>query len=708
MKINQILDKIDEKQLFVPAFQREYRWKKTNAKELISSLIRDYPTGTMLTWETNNPPELKGDWQYSKEQGSVKLILDGQQRITTLYLLIKGSIPPYYTEKDIMYDPRGLYINVKTQDLQYYKKTVMSGNPLWVDITDILQKKIRDKDIIRSLEDKEGELSREDEDTISDTIHAVSMITEHEFPEQIIPAHATLREAIDIFYIVNASGISLTEAELALAQMSGYWPTAREEFKKKLIELAEEGFVFNLDFIMYCLLGVIHSKGSDMSKLHDQENNEGIREVWKTLRDDTLDLVLNLMRDKAYIEHTKEINSVYALIPIIVFVYHRGSKNLTELDIKKFIKWFYYSQIRQRYVSQLPQKLDKDITIATQSKQPFDELLSIIEQERSLTISPNEFIGASSSNALHGLMRWYFKSKGAVCLTTGVKISQNMGKKYSLESDHIFPYSILKSLGYSMNSKYKYSLAQEITNRAVLTQVANRTKSDKQPEVYLKGVKEKFPSALSLQCIPEDENLWKLENYEDFLTARRAILASELNEYLEKITSTDFHIGEATLEDIIAEGESGELEFKSSLRWSYKEEMANKKLEVVIMKTIAAFSNSDGGTLLIGVQDDGEILGLDKDYSLLDGDADGFELHVRNLLNNFLGKVKASKIHITFPMINEVEVCRIDILKADEPVFLDIVDEGKSIKEEKFYVRSGNSSQELKMSEANEYIKKNF
>jgi len=708
MRINQILDKIDENQLFVPAFQREYRWKQANAKELISSLIREYPTGTMLTWETNNPPELKGDWQHNADKGSVKLILDGQQRITTLYLLIRGTIPPYYTDKDITYDPRGLYINVQTQELQYYKKTVMKDNPLWVDITKILKKEVWDKDIIRELEDSGKTLTRDEEYVISETIRAVSMIPDREFPEQIIPPRASLREAIDIFYIVNASGISLTDAELALAQMSGYWPTAREEFKDKLGELSDSGFVFNLDFIMYCLLGVMHSKGSDMTKLHDEKNNENIQAVWKTLRDDTLDLVFNLMRDKAYIEHTKEINSVYALIPIIVFVYHKGSKNLTESDIKKFIKWFYYSQIRQRYISQLQQKLDKDVAIATKSKQPFDELLSIIEQDRSLTISPSEFIGAGSSNALYSLMRWYFKSKGAVCFTTGVKISQNMGKKYALESDHIFPYSLLKAMGYDMNSKFKYSLAQEITNRATLTQIANRTKSAKQPQQYLGKVKENFPSALALQSIPEDENLWKLENYEAFLVARRELLASQLNDYLSKITSTDFYVGEATLEDIIDEGESGELEFKSSLRWSYKEEKTDKKLEVVIMKTIAAFSNGDGGTLLIGVQDDGEVLGLHKDYAELKGDADTFELHIRNLLNKYLGKVIASKISITFPAVNDVELCRVDVLKSDEPIFLEIVDEDKSVKEEKFYVRSGNSSQELTMSESSEYIKKNF
>ena len=88
MKISTILDKIDDKQLFVPAFQREYVWKRDNAKQLIDSLIKEYPIGTILTWETSNPPEFKGPYKYRIEQGAVKMILDGQQRITTLYMLI--------------------------------------------------------------------------------------------------------------------------------------------------------------------------------------------------------------------------------------------------------------------------------------------------------------------------------------------------------------------------------------------------------------------------------------------------------------------------------------------------------------------------------------------------------------------------------------------------------------------------------------------
>ena len=710
MRINQILDKIDDNQLFVPAFQREYVWKRDNAKNLIASLIVGYPTGTMLTWETNHPPELKGKWEYDERQGAVKLILDGQQRITTLYMLIRGKIPPYYTKSEILNDTRGLYVNLETRELQYYQKSIMENNPFWNNITDILQRKIRERDIIKQIENLKSEerLSRELGDKISDNFRAVESIPEYEFIEQSIPVRASLKEAIDIFYIVNASGVNLTDAELALAQISGYWPKAREAFKEKLSQLKKDGFVFKLDFIVYCLLGILHNIGSDMTKLHNQENKENLEKVWELLSNKILDYVVNLLRSHAFVDHTKEINSVYALVPITVYIYEKKGEVLSENEIKKIVKWFYYSQIRQRYISQLPQKLDKDISIVVHSKNPFDVLLNNIKIERSLDITPDEFVGAGTGNSLFNLMKWYFKSKNAICFTTGIGIRSNMGVDYSLEVDHIFPYSILKERGYNRKNRLKYPLAQEITNRAILTKIGNRSKSNKLAEDYLETVSNSFPNALILQSVPTDKHLWKLGNYENFLQARREMLSKELNLFLQKITTTKDLETELSLDEVIQEGENNELEFKSSLRWDYQEEKINKRLEEVIIKSISAFANGEGGTLLLGVDDENEVLGLERDYSSLNGDKDKFELHLRNLINNVFSKAfTVSNIIIEFPVLSKKEICRIDINKSDKPIFIEITDKNGQ-KQEKFYARVGNSSQEFKLSELAEYQKSRF
>lgn len=708
MKISTILDKIDEKQLFVPAFQREYVWKRDDAKKLIDSLIKEYPTGTMLLWETSNPPELKGNHKYNESQGAVRLLLDGQQRVTTLYMLIKGDIPPYYTAPEIMNDTRGLYVNVETLELSYYMKTKMENNPTWQNITHIFKGKVNAFDLQASYSSVGRNLSMDELKQLNNNINAITRIKEKEFPEQTIPVKATIREAIDIFYMVNASGVALTEAELALAQISGYWPQARDLFKAKLAALEKEGFIFKLDFIVFALLGCLYHVGSDMRKLHDADNNQKIREAWTLLDNQILDYMVNLLRANAFVDHTDEINSPYALVPIIVYCFDKKGVHLTDTEIRKVVKWFYFSQVKARYVSQLPQKLDRDLRTVAESPQPFDALLQAIAEENRLEILPTDFVGRAIQHPLFSMMRWYLKSRGAVCLETGMSLRKNMGAKYQLERDHIFPFSKLKEAGYG-DSSIKYALAQELTNRAILTQYANRTKSATHAEVYLASVKTKFPNALELQCIPEDPNLWKIDNYEQFLEERRKILSSHLNTFLQNITASVVPVVPVSLADLIVEGESDELEFKSTLRWDLKDGVVNKKLEEVIMKTVSAFANSQGGTLLIGVEDDGAVIGLEHDYhSLGDVDRDKFELHLRNLLNQQFGTgFVTSKVAIKFHAVDDKDVCQIEISPAKEPVILKLKDKnGQTV--EKFYARSGNSSQEIPLSELNTYIKDRF
>ena len=709
MKISTILDKIDEKQLFVPAFQREYVWKRDDAKSLVDSLIKEYPTGTMLTWETASPPELKGPHKYNEKQGAVRLLLDGQQRVTTLYMLIKGQIPAYYTQAEIMNDTRGLYVNLATLELAYYMKTRMDNDPYWQNITDVFQGKVSAFDLQASFEKVKKSLSVDDLKGLNANINAVIRIKDREFPEQTIPVRANIREAIDIFYKVNASGVALTDAELALAQISGFWPQARDLFKAKLAQLEKEGFALPLDFLMYVLLGCLHHMGSDMRKLHDEENKPALLAAWKRLDEQVLDYVMNLLRTSAYVDHIHEISSPYALVPIIVYCFDKAGKHLSDIETRKLVKWFYYSQIRARYVSQLPQKLDRDLRMLTESRQPFDDLLQVIAEERPLEVVPYEFEGRAIQHPLFSMVRWYLKSRGAVCLATGVSLRKNMGKKYQLELDHIFPYSRLKKAGYGKGNRVKYALAQEFTNRALLTQTANRSKLAMEPAVYLAEVRKQYPKALALQCIPENADLWKLENYEQFLKARRELLTENINEFLGKITLTEEAAAPATIEDLIREGESDELEFKATMRWDVKEGVTSKKMEEVIVKTVAALANGQGGTLVIGVDDDGKIIGLEYDYqSLGGGDRDKFEVHLRNVLNEHLGVAfVASRVQIGFHEVQGLEVCQVDVEPATQPAIIATRDKNGQ-KVEKFYVRSGNASHEMPMSEMNAYVKERF
>lgn len=227
--------------------------------------------------------------------------------------------------------------------------------------------------------------------------------------------------------------------------------------------------------------------------------------------------------------------------------------------------------------------------------------------------------------------------------------------------------------------------------------------------MYLAEIKQKNPEALSLQCIPEDENLWKIENYELFIKKRRQILADELNKFLEWLAEMEGRNLDLWIEEMIAEGESKYLEFKSSLRWDTKAGVKNEALEQVVLKVIASFSNAEWGTLLIGIDDEGTVLWLQNDYDLLSWTKDEFELHLTNQLNKSFGPTfKAMQVDISFPKILDKEICMIQVKPWEKPLYLTVLDKNGQ-KNEKFYVRSWNASQEFaSLGEITNYISKRF
>lgn len=118
--IYDLLREIELNELVLPEFQREFVWNREQVRALMESLFKDFPTGSFLLWKTTKPPALKNK-VVRRDAGSVKVILDGQQRLTSLYLLIKNAIPQYYAKKDITEDPRNLHFDLKTGCMLYPK-----------------------------------------------------------------------------------------------------------------------------------------------------------------------------------------------------------------------------------------------------------------------------------------------------------------------------------------------------------------------------------------------------------------------------------------------------------------------------------------------------------------------------------------------------------------------------------------------------------
>ncbi|WP_082422421.1 helix-turn-helix domain-containing protein [Aquimarina longa] len=154
------------------------------------------------------------------------------------------------------------------------------------------------------------------------------------------------------------------------------------------------------------------------------------------------------------------------------------------------------------------------------------------------------------------------------------------------------------------------------------------------------------------------------------------------------------------IKELIHDGENERVEFKSSIRYDYYRKITNRELELVIAKTIVGFMNAKGGKLVLGVDDDGNILGLENDFKTLKHkNRDGYEREIFRIISTQLGHEACFSNHISFYVVNEKDICVIDIETSKEPVY---VKDGTSTT---FYVRTGNATYPLTVKETVDYLK---
>ena len=158
-------------------------------------------------------------------------------------------------------------------------------------------------------------------------------------------------------------------------------------------------------------------------------------------------------------------------------------------------------------------------------------------------------------------------------------------------------------------------------------------------------------------------------------------------------------VGVTFIRELLDKGENHEVEFKSTLRWDLQQGKVNKALETVVAKTIAGFMNTEGGHLIIGVDDEGRILGLEQDYGTLKKPGkDGFEQYVMQLVSVNLGTHFCTLVKVAFYEFEEKHICYVRVHKSQKPVYLNLGDRSH------FFIRTGNGTRELDMPEALEYL----
>lgn len=698
MKVSKLLDRIESNAIVLPEFQREYVWKRSQAKELMNSLYRDYPIGGFLVWETDDPPEIKNDAIDEEKQALFQVLLDGQQRLTVLYMLLMDEIPPYYTGEDINKDPRNLYFNVENGEFQFENAPIKeSAN--WVRVTECFSGTISP---IRLAREKVGD-DPDEMMGVSERYEAhlnqLKGVRNTDIPVETLPKSADIHQAIELFDKINSQGTHLSDAELALAHMSAEWPHIRRKMKDKQSDLAEKGFGFNLNFYVKCMVAVL-SKTMTYEQVYDVPK-ETLVGKWTDLAkpDGVLDYLVNVLANEAHIPDADYINTRDALIPFIAYLDEHNRKISHEQKLQ-FLRWLNAAMMWARYSGSSDTTVERDLSLLD-SESPTDDLMQEIIADRGrIEVQASDLEGRGKrTRRFYNMVRMITRANDPVDWTTG----EPLVGSYQLESHHIFPKNELYEIYDSGKSDHR-KLVNEIANRAFVTPETNKELSDQLPEEYFPEILERHPSALESQYIPENEELWKIENYEDFLVRRRDNLANAINDYMEDLKIGTNGPSKETVEELIEKGENPRIEFKETFLYDIYQNQANKDLKATVVKEIAAMANSHGGNVIIGVADENkEVRGLDRDYNLMPKGQDSFELQLNREIANRLGHLIANAYTtIEFETASGKEVCLVRVDPSPEPVYFDT---GNG---DEFYVRMGTSAEPLNMQETQRYIQDHF
>lgn len=694
--VETLIRNIGKGEILLPEFQRGYVWNSDQVRQLLRSLYRGHPTGHLLVWKTYRPTVVRGGSVDSN--GHSLLLLDGQQRLTSLFTLFEGNPPPFYEEEELFFN---LYFNVQTEEFRFWQKTLMDGDPSWISVHDFLSEGLH-KFIGRlpSMDDTAREVYQHNLERLS----KLDAIRNHPYQIDLLDDETLdIAEVVEIFNRVNSAGTPLKKADLALAHVCSIWPEAREELRSFARRMRKEGFGIDLDFLIRCVAAV----GSGSVLLTGSffrvpaENHQA---AWNTVRN-SFEYLVNVLRHDAFVDSIGDLPTPNVLIPLVVYLARNGSSFSDDRQKRLFLRWMFLTGLWARYSGSTETKLQRDIA-ALNDPAPVESLVEAILAERGrLRLEAKDLERLGGGSSAYKLTYIVARAHEARDWFTGLVLySKAVGTSNGLESHHIFPQSLLYNSGYS--SETDRTIVNQVANRAFLTQKANRTISASPPSEYLPEVESNFPGALRAQAMPTNPDLWKTENYEAFVAERRQLLADEINDFLDKF------LQDAPVQDsgenndiraLIEQGEHSHLEFKSSLRWDVRQGSVNKGLEKVVAKTVAGFLNSrDGGRLLLGVADNRQILGLKPDYETLRkldrDDRDGFELHLMQVLMNYLGEAITAHVTVTFHDFEGRDVCQITIEPADHPAYL------QDKTESALYLRAGNSTRPLPIHEAVKYV----
>jgi hypothetical protein len=550
--VSSLVAMIENGDLQLPEMQRQYVWTQTKVRDLLDSLYRGYPSGIILAWQVPQGSDVETrEFAVAANTNASKatlLLLDGQQRLTSLSSVLRGepvTVKWRKTPVEILFNldhPEELtFITEVNEDVENdddaedeadldplvkvnRRAFVVSSNavlalPNWVKVSDVFTKS--DSDLLRG-----AGLSGWDDpryEKYTERLKQLRAIKDYVYRAEILEHDKSYEEVTEIFVRVNSLGAKLRGSDLALAQITARWRGSLDLFMEYQKEVRQRGFELDLGVHLRVLVSLTtgQSKFTVVAGMSQARLEAGWERAKKSF-----DFAIDFALDNLKVDSPTLLSSPLLLITTAYWVQQRDRK-ISPDEAAEFRRWFLVANAKGRYSRGSSESmLDQDLTTLRNGGGPKELLQRLEQQVGRLDFTPNDLVGRTTSSGVFKTMFLLFRDRKALDWATSLQISpKHSNASDKIEFHHIFPKAFLKATRPDLVDRD----INDIANLAFIGSATNKQISDKTPATY----RTDYPSgALSAQLIDFDTWGDQPADFERFTTARRQAIADALNEFI--------------------------------------------------------------------------------------------------------------------------------------------------------------------------------
>lgn len=736
--INALIQDIDLGKIGLPELQRPFVWPNVNVRNLFDSLYQGFPAGFLLFWETGAEAGLKGIGANNAKAVPKLAIVDGQQRLTSLYAVVKGAAVLRANFKQehikIAFNPLSERFDVSDAATAKDKSYIADISILWkpqANLFAIANEFVNSLGAVRELTPQEVEKAQ-------NSISRLKSIIDYQFVALTLSPSISAETIAEVFVRINGEGKKLNQSDFIMTLMSVFWDEGRAELEKFAMLSAKPGdgqaSPFNhfikpapdqllratvglslkrarLENVYSVLRGRDAKTGLDNPEKRTEQfalMQEGQKATLNTANWHHFLSALTLAGYRGEKMISSETAIIYSYVLYLIGIRDYGIDKTTMRQA--IAEFFFMAALTGRYTNSPETRFESDLALLRELSDGASFLAKLREicsttltgDFWTITLPSQLATSASRSPSLFAYQASLIRLDASV-LYSPMKLAEMVdpavkGSKAAVEQHHLFPRGYLEGVGIK-----DLRQINQIANFAPVEWPDNLKIDKKAPSDYVPPLDAALAAdqrerLYFLHALPP---LWWTLPYEQFLEQRRSRMAKVIQEAWKRLRGdAPESVPVATsVADLIAGGESDAAEFKSTLRTNLHTKQPDDKMQLAVLKTIAGFLNAKGGTLVIGVSDEGEALGLDTDGF---PNEDKMSLHLVNLVRDRIGDVFLPYVHPHFEEHNGTRILAVRCEKGPKAAFV------KDGALQRFFVRGGNSTAELQGLAVTDYVKQRF